>query len=177
MTWIMLISALLLGIQVTAQEWMIKKRPYWMRCRCFVLKRYCSCPSGTREEIEQLDDHVWDKVRASYWGLLAVYFLLPAFQAAFSAIIFLRWMGYLEGRLPEGFSMNARRSMKGEALLWVAFLSSSASALCMVVKWLRSRRPKGWMEDQNLPPLGAEDGVRHIGGDRREARHRGRYTD
>ncbi|KAH6900437.1 hypothetical protein B0T10DRAFT_470691 [Thelonectria olida] len=166
LTWIMLISALVIGTLAMAQEWMIRKRPYWMRCRCIFLKRFCPCPKGTREEIEKLDDYFWDKVRASYWGLVAAYFLLPAAQATFASMFFIQWMGYLDDRLPKGFSMGVRRDLKGEGLLWAAFFSSTVSALCMLVKWRMSRRPKGWIEEQHMPPL-----------EREGPGNNGRYTD
>ncbi|KAK7415528.1 hypothetical protein QQZ08_012326 [Neonectria magnoliae] len=153
LTGIMLISAVVLFTLTIASEWMIRKRPYWMRCRCIVLKRFCPCPTGTKEEIEKLDDHVWDRIRLAYWALTAAYFLLPAAQGTFNTIFLLRYIAYMEDRLPEGISMEAKRNMTGEMTLWAAFLSSAVSTLCMLVKWRLSRRPKGWMDEQSLGPL------------------------
>ncbi|KPM36487.1 hypothetical protein AK830_g10093 [Neonectria ditissima] len=150
---VMLVSAVALFALTVATELMIWKRPYWMRCRCVFLKRCCPCPKGTKAEIEKLDDHVWDSVRLSYWGLTAAYFLLPAAQGAFNSMLLLRYMAYIEERLPEGISMEAERNMTGEMTLWAAFLSSAVSALCMLAKWRLSRRPTGWMDEQNLGQL------------------------
>ncbi|KAF7553781.1 hypothetical protein G7Z17_g3402 [Cylindrodendrum hubeiense] len=158
LTWIMLFSALVVCIITIANEWIIRKRPYWMRCRCFIGKRYCPRPTGTKEELEQLDDQVWDTVRLCYWALTAAYFLLPAGHGTFHAIFLPHFMGYIEERMPEGFSMNPRRNMKGEIMMWGAFVASTVSTLCMLVKWRLSRRPKGWMDDQSLGHLERSSG-------------------
>ncbi|KAH7001423.1 hypothetical protein EDB80DRAFT_722234 [Ilyonectria destructans] len=180
LTWIMLFSAILMGTLTIAQEWSIRKRPYWMRCRCLIGKRFCPCPTGTREEIEQLDDHVWDKVRLWYWGLTAAYFALPAVQGTITSIFLPHFISYMEERLPEGISMNVRRNMKGEMMLWGAFVASQVSALCMVVKWRLSRRPKGWMDGQSLGHLERSSGDEPdetIPSARREDDNNARYTD
>ncbi|KAI5467492.1 hypothetical protein BGZ63DRAFT_346110 [Mariannaea sp. PMI_226] len=178
--WIMVVSAVVVCLMGIVKEWMIRKWPYAMRCRCIFLKRWCPCPKGTREEIEKLDDYTWDKIRLTYWLLIAVYFLLPAGQTTISAIFFLKYIGYMEDRLPEGISMSARRDMKGETMLWAAFFVSAVGALCITAKWRMSRRPKGWMDEQSLPQLPRGDV--EAGGDSRRARveatdGNGRYTD
>lgn len=177
-TWIMLVSAVLLTALALAQEWMIRKRPYWMRCRCIVLKRYCLCPKGTKEEIEQLDDFVWDKIRLAYWACVSVYFLAPAAQVKFTSVFFLKFLNYIDRRLPEGISMNPRANETPVRMLWVAFAASMLGTMCMLVKWRMSRRPKGWMENQSLgqlqDPLLDEDGEL---GHASRGEETGRYTD
>ncbi|CAM1504411.1 Fc.00g020020.m01.CDS01 [Cosmosporella sp. VM-42] len=175
-TWFMSIAAILLTTMAISHEWMIRYRPYWMRCRCWILKRYCPCPKGTKEEIEKTDDHVWDKIRVSYWGLVAGYFILPASHATFGSIFLVKFIGYFDDRLPEELSMNARRRTTGSMLLWGAAVLSTVSFLCMLGRWVLSRRPKGWMEEQSLGQLG--DALER---DHEPALHSrtesGRYTD
>ncbi|KAJ3518881.1 hypothetical protein NM208_g14347 [Fusarium decemcellulare] len=151
--WTMLLSALLLGSWTLAQEWMIRNRPYWMKCRCLFGKRWCPCPKGTKEEIENHDDFVWDKVRAAYWALSAAYFGIAASHACITSVFFVRFMSYFEERLPEGISMDPRRRLISEILLWVAFGIRCFSALCMAIRWKLSRKPKGWMEGQSMNRL------------------------
>ncbi|KAH7273470.1 hypothetical protein B0J15DRAFT_588798 [Fusarium solani] len=148
--WVMVTSALVLGSWTMVQEWMIQKRPHWMRCRCIIGKRWCPCPKGTKEEIENHDDFVWDKVRLSYWTLSAAYFGTAAAHACVTSVFFVKFLGFLEERLPEGISMRPRRRIASEVLLWVAFGIRCFSALCMAIRWKLSRRPKGWLDEQSV---------------------------
>lgn len=152
--WAMLFLALPLALLAIAQEWMIRKRPYWMRCRCIILKSWCPCPKGTKEEIEMLDDFTWDKVRVSYWGLTAGYFVLAALHEKLAIVFFMKFLEYIDGRLPTGWTMNARKGAAGPTMLWCAAGFTTFSAVCMVVKWRLSRRSKVWMEEQSLGQLG-----------------------
>ena len=151
--WSLLLIAIPMALLSITQEWMVRRRPYWMRCRCLFLRRYCPCPKGTKEEIEALDDFTWDKVRLAYWVLTACYFILPALHESLATMFFLKFLGYIDGRLPEGWTMNARRGTAASTMLWCASGFSTLSALCMLVKWRLSRRPKGWMEEQSLGQL------------------------
>ncbi|KAF4975655.1 hypothetical protein FZEAL_7590 [Fusarium zealandicum] len=148
--WVMLLSAILLGTWNLAQEWMIRNRPHWMKCRCLVGKRWCPCPKGSKEEIEIHDDFVWDKVRLSYWSLSAVYFGISATHTCITSIFFDRFLGILEERLPDGINMNRRRRLGSEILLWIAFGIQAFAAFCIAARWKISRRPKGWIEGQSL---------------------------
>lgn len=148
--WIMLVAAVYLTALRIAQEWMIRKRPYWMRCRCIILKRYCPYPNGTREEIEKMDDFVWDKIRLLSWALIVVYYFFPAVHAGLDSAYVSRVLNNIDGGLPEGISMNPRTNEAPLIVLWVAFALSTMAALCMLVKWTLSRRPKGWMEERDL---------------------------
>lgn len=121
-----------------------------MRCRCIIGKRWCPCPKGTKEEIENHDDFVWDKVRLSYWTLSAAYFGTAAAHACVTSVFFVKFLGFLEERLPEGISMRPRRRIASEVLLWVAFGIRCFSALCMAIRWKLSRRPKGWLDEQSV---------------------------
>ncbi|KAH7156447.1 hypothetical protein EDB81DRAFT_880765 [Dactylonectria macrodidyma] len=180
LTWVMIFSAIVLGTLTLAQEWMIRKRPYWMRCKCIFGKRFCPCPTGTKEEIEQLDDHAWDKVRLAYWGLGAAYFALPAVQSTFISFFLIRYISHAEERLPQGVTMNLRRNTKVEMILWAAFMVSVASVLCIFIKWCLSRRPKGWMNEQTLGQLEQSAGDEPDGtlpGARRRVGGNSRYSD
>lgn len=180
LTWIMILSAIVIGILTLAQEWMIRRRPYWMRCMCVIGKRFCPCPTGTKEEIEQMDDYAWDKVRLAYWSLTAAYFSLPAVQCTFISYFLVNYYGYAEKRLPEGVTMNLRKNTKVQTILWVASMVSVVNALCILVKWRLSRQPKGWMDEQTLGQLEQSAGDGPDGtlpGARRRVGGNSRYTD
>lgn len=169
---VLLIASIVVCTMAISHEWMIRHRPYWMKCRCLVGKRWCPCPRGTKEEIEKLDDFTWDKIRLAYWALAAVYFLLPAIHTNLTSSLTLQYLDHFEKRLPEGISMHPRRNSLPEIMLWVACGSSSLSALCMLVKWKLSRRPKGWTEELGRfdeAGQGDDDESRRVGNER--------YTD
>ncbi|KAM5355312.1 hypothetical protein ACJ41O_001958 [Fusarium nematophilum] len=151
--WVTLVSAFAFGIINLAQEWVIRNKPYWMRCRCIIGKRWCPCPRGTKEEIENLDDFTWDKIRLSYWAVFSAYCGIAALHACMTSVFFVRFIHFFEERLPEGISMRPQRQFVSEVLLWVAFGISAFSTLCMAIKWKLSRRPKGWMEGESLNRL------------------------
>lgn len=156
--WIMLLAAAILATTTILQEWAIKQKPYWMRCRCFVLKRYCPCPTGTKEEIEALDEHAWDKVRLSYWGMVMLYFLLPLLHGLITIHFFKDYLRYIDQRLPEGLDLNVTHGAAVKVALWVAFGASALSFSCILVKWWMSRRARGWMEQQALRELQIDRG-------------------
>jgi hypothetical protein len=148
--WINIVAALLLGTMDIFREWVIPNRPHWLKCRCIIGKRWCPLPKGSKEEIEQFDDYVWDKVRLAYWGLSAAYFGVAAGHTCLNSVFFVRYLSYFEERLPDGISMHGRRRLASEILLWVAFGIKTGGALCMAIRWKLSRRPKGWVDGQSL---------------------------
>jgi hypothetical protein len=152
----MLLSAAVIVALAVFQEWAIRRKPYWMRCRCIVLKKYCPCPTGTREEIETLDEHAWDKVRLAYWGLTMLYFLLPVLQGTLSVYLMKEYLDYFNRRLPGGFDMNVRQGVAANGAIWGAFGASIVSFVCISAKWWMSRRARGWMDQQPLGELPVE---------------------
>ncbi|KAI9172522.1 hypothetical protein HJFPF1_02024 [Paramyrothecium foliicola] len=154
---IILILAIVLTVTQLAQEWAMKKKPYWMKCRCAFAKSLCPCPKGTREEIESADEHVWDKVRLAYWGLVVAYFVLPAVHATVMSTFFVMHVENFDSRLPRGLNMNPRRGASLDALSWSTVAVAAVSFLCIVVKWHMTRKPKGWMEQQTLGNLPQQD--------------------
>ncbi|KAF4478536.1 hypothetical protein FAGAP_12352 [Fusarium agapanthi] len=162
--WINIYVALVFSIMDILREWVIPNRPHWMKCRCIIGKRWCPLPKGSKEEIEQFDDYVWDKVRLTYWAVSAAYFGIAAGHTCLNSVFFVRYLGYFEERLPDGISMHGRRRLASEILLWVAFGIKTFGALCMAVRWKLSRRPEGWMDGQSLgrlertKPNGADGG-------------------
>ncbi|KAF5688985.1 hypothetical protein FCIRC_1615 [Fusarium circinatum] len=162
--WINIYVALVFSIMDILREWVIPNRPHWMKCRCIIGKRWCPLPKGSKEEIEQFDDYVWDKVRLTYWAISAAYFGIAAGHTCLNSVFFVRYLGYFEERLPDGISMHGRRRLASEILLWVAFGIKTFGATCMAVRWKLSRRPKGWMDGQSLgrlertKPNGADGG-------------------
>ncbi|KAK2937017.1 hypothetical protein FoTM2_000233 [Fusarium oxysporum f. sp. vasinfectum] len=162
--WVNIYVALVFSIMDILREWVIPNRPHWMKCRCIIGKRWCPLPKGSKEEIEQFDDYVWDKVRLTYWAISAAYFGIAAGHTCLNSVFFVRYLGYFEERLPDGISMHGRRRLASEILLWVAFGIKTFGALCMAVRWKLSRRPKGWMDGQSLgrlersKPNGADGG-------------------
>jgi len=72
------LSAVVVGLLFVA-EWMIRRKKWWMRCQCpSFLKRFCPLPKGTKEEVEGLDEHAWDRLSVCLFWTAAAYVLLPA---------------------------------------------------------------------------------------------------
>lgn len=143
--WIRIVATafgLLLIVYQLFQEWAIKKKPYWMRCRCLCAKGLCPSPKGTRQEIENSDEHVWDKVRLYFWGLLVLYFTLPAIYTTAISRLFLDHINLYNNRLPERIDMNAQLGSASEAITWGAVGTSFVSFVCILAKWYMTRRPK-----------------------------------
>lgn len=156
LTWIMLCSAAVIVALTILQEWAIRQKPYWMRCRCIVLKRYCPSPTGTKEEIEALDEHAWDKVRLAYWGLVMLYFLLPVLHGTIAIQFVKGYLDHFNHRLPGSFDMNVRQGVAVNGAILGAFGASIVSFACISAKWWMSRRARGWMDQQALGELPAE---------------------
>ncbi|KEY69828.1 hypothetical protein S7711_08611 [Stachybotrys chartarum IBT 7711] len=149
-----------LAITVLFQEWAIKYKPYWMKCRCLILKKWCPCPNGTQEEIEALEEHAWDKVRLSYWALLMLWFKLSAVGGNALNRLFVMHVSYIDERLPEGLSVDPKIGPAYEVVSWGSLVFGFLSFVFILAKWFLSRRPKGWLEQQDLSNISIqEEGV------------------
>jgi hypothetical protein len=134
------ILGLVLVAYLLFQEWAIKKKPHWMKCRCLVLKSLCPSPKGTREEVERAPEHVWDKVRLCWWAVTVLYFITPCIYASVIARRFLDRVRIFNDRLPEGLDMNARLGPASEAVTWAAVATCLVSCLCILAKWIMTRK-------------------------------------
>ena len=138
-----------------------------MRCQCpGLVKRFCPLPKGTREEVEGLEEHVWDGVRVFLFWTGAAHCFLPAVHGLLMGVMFVSAVRGVESDLPKGMSMDVRLGRGYLGLAWGGVGCAVVSVLCVTGRWWLGK-PRGWMEEQQH--LGVLDGSAGEGS--------GEYTD
>ncbi|KAL8376051.1 hypothetical protein RB595_007253 [Gaeumannomyces hyphopodioides] len=146
------LATILVAALTLACEVLMARAPRLMRCRCVVLGRWCPYPKGTREELEALPAHRWDRVRALTYPLLPAYFSLVALQDAVFPRFLLSRLRSVDRRLPEGLSMRPRQH---GLYLWLLGGCLAMSTLASVFVFVRYRlsRPKGYIVLEDLDDI------------------------
>ncbi|KAB5536346.1 hypothetical protein GE09DRAFT_347277 [Coniochaeta sp. 2T2.1] len=125
------LSAVVVMLLVWAAEVMIKKKKWWMRCQCpSFLKRFCPLPKGTKEEVEALDEHAWDRIRVYLYGTAAAYALPPAVHGLLMGAIFVGALRGFERDLPEGMGVDVVAGKAEEGLDGAAAAGSWGADCC-----------------------------------------------
>ncbi|KAK5653665.1 hypothetical protein OQA88_8695 [Cercophora sp. LCS_1] len=116
----------------------------------------CPLPKGTKDEIEGMSEHEWDRIRLWCYGLAAAYAVLPAVHESFMAGMFVLSLRRFDDYLPKEMSVEPEI---GRGFLLVAWGGAVASVVAFFCVLARSglTRPRGWMEQQGLEPLLVDD--------------------
>lgn len=146
------VAALLVAAVVLVTEWLIARRPRYLRCRCrfHFLKRFCPLPK-TADEAEKMDGHAWDRVRLWYYHVLVWYFALAVGHHMVTAAFFISSLGYLERQLPTGMSLRAKMDSPFLVIAWGNVAVTLVAFVCVLVRWGLTRgSKKSWMEGHGV---------------------------
>ncbi|TDZ13641.1 hypothetical protein Cob_v013161 [Colletotrichum orbiculare MAFF 240422] len=142
---------------VLLKEILISVRPSWLRCRCYFgfLKRKCSCPRGTREEIEALPSAFWDGYRMWLWPTMAFAAFTPAHLQFLNG-----WVLKTHVNLLGLEGVNARFG-RGFVVMQAVALGASFVAIGFLYLRKQLGSKADWMEQQGV--LGGSDGTKTKG--------------
>ena len=142
--------AVFLALSTLAKDWIIRHKPYWMRCRCWFMKSFCPCPKGTREQIEKLDDHFWDRLRLFYYGMSALYFLMAAIYPAMRVQTIMLDLWWVQEAMPKGTSIRPVKGTRFAAITWGNVLVSIVAFALMWARRYITTRPTVWGDARAL---------------------------
>ena len=156
-------SAVFVILLIFFAEACIRWRPWWMRCQCFWAwyRRLCPLPKcETREEMDSVDEHVWDRVRLWFYSSLVLYSANPVVWGSAMGLVFCRTAEWLEYGFPMGTSVGAKMGMGYQVVGWSGVGVSFFVFLLVGLRWLltRSNGSEGEM-DQQMKPLMAGEGL------------------
>lgn len=137
------LSAVVVLLLTLFSEVLIIYRPGWMRCQCWFhfLKKYCPLPKGTAEEMKDVSEHRWDRVRLWMYGLVVAYCVIPVQFGMVMGWFFARSMEDLErkGEMTVDASIGRGFMVVG----WGAVVVSGMAVACAGVRFLLTR----WREE------------------------------